>query len=122
VSNDKNTFKIDNKNFAINNKNLIMNYSDYTDENSITVKVPPGMSIIWIKTRNDRFTTFKVDGTPINTTGYRTIITNRRPEGKSDNDNSYCWIPLPFPINPPRTTDKIRLMITIAASINFFWQ
>jgi hypothetical protein len=70
-----------------------------TPDVGISVKVPKGMRVIWLRViNNDRWTTLTVKGNPniINTTGYRNTI-KMRPDGAEDGGNMHRWVPYPVP-------------------------
>ena len=75
------------------------NKSDVTPA-GISVTVPQGMRVIWLRVMNDgRWTTLTVKGNGVNIvnqTGYRHII-KMRPDGAEDGGLSHRWVPYPVP-------------------------
>jgi hypothetical protein len=70
-----------------------------TPDDGIGVKVPQGMSVIWLRVLNDRWTALTVKGNPvniINTTGYRSTI-KMKPDGAEDGGVLHRWVPYAVP-------------------------
>lgn len=65
----------------------------------ITVNVPQGMKVIWLRVLNcDRWTTITVKGYPVNTCGYR-CTAKMRPDGAEDTGTCHRWVP--YPVSGP---------------------
>ena len=70
-----------------------------TPEDGISVTVPQGKSVIWLRVLNDRWTGLTVKGNGVNIvnqTGYRSTI-KMRPDGTEDGGVLHRWVPYAVP-------------------------